>query len=198
MSAAFTAPLEGGEVTKTYTLAGRALQVTYRLRNVPSGRFTVVLNLAMPSCDGYAGRYILADGSIPCGFGQALDLAASQGLTLDDRVLGGGLRLAASRPVALSARPHYTVSQSEAGFEKIMQAACLTLSWPIDAVSQELTISLGNRRGRIVDYPCGCSAPSSPASFSATPRSRPCCMSSSRASSIFQRSGARIGQRRRT
>lgn len=142
MSAAFTAPLEGGEVTKTYTLAGRALQVTYRLRNVPSGRFTVVLNLAMPSCDGYAGRYILADGSIPCGFGQALDLAASQGLTLDDRVLGGGLRLAASRPVALSARPHYTVSQSEAGFEKIMQAACLTLSWPIDAVSQELTISL--------------------------------------------------------
>lgn len=142
MSAAFTAPLEGGEVTKTYTLAGRALQVAYRLRNVPVGRFTVVLNLAMPSCDGYAGRYLLADGSIPCGFGQALDLAAAQGLTLDDRVLGGGLRLAASRPVALSARPHYTVSQSEAGFEKIMQAACLTLSWPIDAVSQELTISL--------------------------------------------------------
>jgi hypothetical protein len=142
MSAAFTAPLDGGEVTKTYTLAGRALQVAYRLRNVPGGRFTVVLNLAMPSCDGYAGRYILADGSIPCGFGQALDLAASQGLTLDDRVLGGGLRLTTSRPAALSARPHYTVSQSEAGFEKIMQAACLTLSWPIDAVSQELTISL--------------------------------------------------------
>ncbi len=142
MSAAFTAPLDGGEVMKTITLAGRALQVAYRLRNVPGGRFSVEINIAMPSCDGYSGRYILADGSIPCGFGQALDLAVSQRLTLDDRVLGGGLVLSTSRPVDIKARPHYTVSQSEAGFEKIMQAACLTLSWPIDAVSQELTISL--------------------------------------------------------
>ncbi|MBK7137030.1 MAG: DUF1926 domain-containing protein [Rhodocyclales bacterium] len=142
MSAVFTSPLDGGEVTKTITLAGRTLQVAYRLRNVPGGRFSVEINLAMPSCDGYSGRYVLADGSIPCGFGQALDLAASQRLTLDDRVLGGGLLLSASRPVGIKARPHYTVSQSEAGFEKIMQAACITLSWPIDAVSQELTISL--------------------------------------------------------
>lgn len=142
MSAAFAAPLDGGEVQKTYTLAGRTLQVAYRLREVAGGRFAVVLNLAMPSCGGYSGRYVLADGSIPCGFGQALDLVAAPGLTLDDRVLGGGLRLTASRPVDIAARPHYTVSQSEAGFEKIMQAACLTLSWPIDAVLQELTFSL--------------------------------------------------------
>ncbi|MCZ2419137.1 MAG: DUF1926 domain-containing protein [Burkholderiales bacterium] len=142
MSAAFAAPLDGGEVQKTYTLAGRTLQVAYRLREVAGGRFAVALNLAMPSCDGYSGRYVLADGSIPCGFGQALDLVAAPGLTLDDRVLGGGLRLTASRPVDIAARPHYTVSQSEAGFEKIMQAACLTLSWPIDAVLQELTFSL--------------------------------------------------------
>lgn len=142
MNAAFSAPLDGGEVTKTITLAGRSLQVGYRLRNVPGGRFSVEINLAMPSCDGYSGRYILADGDIPCGFGQALDLAASQRLTLDDRALGGSLVLGVSRPVDIQARPHYTVSQSEAGFEKIMQAACLTLSWPIDAVSQELTISL--------------------------------------------------------
>jgi hypothetical protein len=142
MSAAFSAALDGGEVTKIITLAGRALQVAYRLHHVPGGRFSVELNLAMPSCDGYSGRYILSDGSIPCGFGQALELAASQGLTLDDRFLGGGLRLSASRPVDIAARPHYTVSQSEAGFEKIMQAVCLTLSWPIDAVLQELTFSL--------------------------------------------------------
>jgi len=142
MSAAFAAPLDGGEVTKTYTLAGRALQVAYRLRNIPGGRFTVELNLAMPSCDGYSGRYILPDGGIPCGFGQALDLAVSPGLTLDDRFLRGGLRLTASSPVDIAARPHHTVSQSEAGFEKVMQAACLTLSWPVDAVSQELTLTL--------------------------------------------------------
>jgi hypothetical protein len=29
----------------------------------------------MPSCDGFLGRYVLADGSIPCGFGQELDLS---------------------------------------------------------------------------------------------------------------------------
>ena len=142
MNAVFTSPLDGGEISKIITLAGRTLQVAYRLRNVPGGRFSVELNLAMPSCDGYTGRYILADGSIPCGFGQALNLAVSQRLTLDDRVLGGSLVLSASRPVDIKARPHYTVSQSEAGFEKIMQAACLTLSWPIDAVVQELTFSL--------------------------------------------------------
>ena len=142
MSASFPAPLGGGEVVKTYTLAGRALQVAYRLRGLSGGRFTVVLDLAMPSCDGYAGRYVLADGSMPCGFGQALDLPAAAQLTLDDRVLGGGLRLTASRPVDLSARPHHTVSQSEAGFEKIMQGVSLTLSWPVDAVLQELTFTL--------------------------------------------------------
>ena len=35
------------------------------------------LNLAMPSCDGFLGRYVLADGSVPGGFGDALDLAAA-------------------------------------------------------------------------------------------------------------------------
>ena len=142
MSAAFAAPLDGGEVSKTVTLAGRTLQAAYRLRDVPGGRFSVELNLAMPSCDGFAGRYVLADGSIPCGFGQPLDLAAAQRLTLEDGVLGGSVRLTASRPVDIRARPHRTVSQSEAGFEKIMQGVCLTLSWPIDAVLQELTFSL--------------------------------------------------------
>ena len=142
MSARFAAPLGAGEVVKTYTLAGRVLQVGYRLRDLAGGRFSVELNLAMPSCDGYSGRYILEDGSIPCGFGQALELAVSGRLTLDDRHLGGGLRLTTSRPVTIAARPHHTVSQSEAGFEKIMQAACLTLSWPIDAPQQEVTIAL--------------------------------------------------------
>jgi len=151
MRAAFAAPLDGGEVAKTIALAGRTLQVGYRLSNVPGGRFSVQLNLAMPSCDGYSGRYILADGSVPCGFGQELILADAVQLTLDDRFLGGGLRLTASRPLDIEARPHFTVSQSEAGFEKIMQAVCLTLSWPIDAVLrpagsalgvQELTLSL--------------------------------------------------------
>jgi hypothetical protein len=78
------------------------------------------------------GRYILADGSMPCGFGQALELDAAAGLSLDDGVLGGALRLKCT-PAALRARPHHTVSQSEAGFEKIMQSAELTLGWTLGA-----------------------------------------------------------------
>lgn len=142
MSATFAAPLDGGEASKTCILAGRSLNITWRLKNVPGGRFGTELNLAMPSCDGYSGRYILADGSIPCGFGQALKLTGATQLTLDDRELRGALRLTSSRPLDIEAIPHYTVSQSEAGFEKIMQAACLRLSWPIDAAQQETTISL--------------------------------------------------------
>jgi hypothetical protein len=142
MSAAFAAPLDSGEVVKTIALAGHSLNVTWRLRDVPGGWFGTELNLAMPSCDGYSGRHILADGSIPCGFGQELKLTGATRLTLDDRVLCGALRLTASRPVDIEARPHFTVSQSEAGFEKIMQAVCLRLSWPIDAARQEVTVTL--------------------------------------------------------
>ncbi|MBI2225508.1 MAG: DUF1926 domain-containing protein, partial [Betaproteobacteria bacterium] len=60
----------------------------------------------------------------------------------DDRELGGALVLTASAPVALRAAPHFTVSQSEAGFEKIMQAATVTLSWPLAPGSSVLTLTL--------------------------------------------------------
>jgi alpha-amylase len=85
----------------------------------------------MPSCDGYAGRYVLDDGSVPCGFGQVLAVPGMRRLTLEDGVLGGALVLTCSVPVTLAARPHQTVSQSEAGFEKIMQAVEIMLSWPV-------------------------------------------------------------------
>ena len=90
---------------------------------------------------GYAGRYVLADGSVPCGFGQVLELPAMRRLTLDDGVLGGALVLTASVPLALTARPHHTVSQSEAGFEKIMQAVEIMLSWPV-AGEGEIAVGL--------------------------------------------------------
>ena len=83
----------------------------------------------MPSCDGVLGRYTLADGSTPCGFGQELNLTDSTLLILDDGLLGGLLQLRASHPVSISCRAHHTVSQSEAGFEKIMQAAVIIIAW---------------------------------------------------------------------
>lgn len=96
----------------------------------------------MPSADGYAGRYILADGSIPCGFGQSSELAAVRRLSLDDGELGGALQIAVDPPANLVAAPHFAVSRSEAGFEKIMQAATLRFEWSHAATAQALTVHL--------------------------------------------------------
>lgn len=96
----------------------------------------IQLNLAMPSCDGAAGRYRLPDGTLPCGFGEHLQLDEVAQLMLEDDELPGMLQLNCDHPVQLTAWPHQTVSQSEAGFEKIMQAACLTIRWQPPAISQ--------------------------------------------------------------
>ena len=131
---------DGWRIEKRYIVSDNRLMVLYRTTGMP-GRIEIQLNLAMPSCDGYSGRYVLADGSMPCGFGQILKLETATRLTLDDSILGGSLQLDCP-PAALSARPHHTVSQSEAGFEKIMQAVELSLSWPLDNDFSEATVSL--------------------------------------------------------
>jgi 4-alpha-glucanotransferase len=118
--------------------------VSYRFLPRASGVFSTEINIAMPSCDGWGGRYI-HDGAILCGFGQLLELSAMTDLTLDDNVLGGSVKLKISSPVALIAQPCYSVSQSEGGLEKIMQAVTLTLEWAlrIDEVVVSLEISEG-------------------------------------------------------
>ena len=73
---------------------------------------------------------------------ERLELDAAAGFALEDGVLGGRLALAAAPPARVSGRPHLTVSQSEAGFEKIMQAAELTLSWTIPADDWRITLQL--------------------------------------------------------
>ena len=129
---------------KSYALDGGSLKASYLASE--NGILQIELNLAMPSCDGYAGRYVLADGSIPCGFGQALDIERATRLALVDGVLGGKLTLCSNLPVDISGRPHFTVSQSEAGFEKIMQAAVLTLRWQA-VPEQTLEITLTAETG---------------------------------------------------
>ena len=121
---------EGWRIEKSYTLEGDALRVCFSAEG--SGLPATIetgINLAMPSCDGFGGRYVLADGSVPGGFGQDLELERMSRLRLDDSELRGSLQIEASLPVRLAARPHRTVSQSEAGFEKVMQAVCLVLAW---------------------------------------------------------------------
>ncbi len=139
-TATFEAALGGGKLEKSFTLKGSRLAARYRATNL-RGHFEIRINIAMPSCDGFSGRYILESGAVPCGFGQVLTQVALRRLTLEDGILGGALVLTASAPVALTARPHHTVSQSEAGFEKIMQAAEIMLSWPV-AGDAEIVIGL--------------------------------------------------------
>ena len=129
-------------IIKTYALDGSTLTVTWQCSGLAGHRLTTRLNLAMPSCDGFLGCYVLADGSMPCGFGQPLELADATALTLEDGVLGGRLELQTSFSAQISGRPQQTVSQSEAGFEKIMQAAEIVFSWQVPAPECTLQLQL--------------------------------------------------------
>jgi hypothetical protein len=133
---------ERWRIEKSYMLEGDSLSVRFRVEGGALPKFIETeLNLALPSCDGYGGRYVLADGSVPGGFGDALELPRMQRITLDDSELRGSLLIETSQPVRLEARPHRTVSQSEAGFEKIMQAVCITLAWsPASGADQRITL----------------------------------------------------------
>jgi len=131
-------------IEKHIAADGGAITVRYRFAGGRTGRFVTELNLAMPSADGFAGRYILHDGSIPCGFGQDLRLDAAASLALDDGVLGGALHLECDPPAALEAQAFRTVSRSEAGFEMVMQGVVLRLAWAA-ADAGDITVVLRPR-----------------------------------------------------
>jgi len=143
--ARFEAPLKEGSVGKDIVINDNRLSVRYRFNGVLPCRFETQINLAMPSADGFLGRYVF-EGGIPGGFGAPLKLDAMTTLQLEDGVLGGTLELLSSQPVLLEGRPHHTVSQSEEGFEKVMQAVTLTLSWLVDSGDSEMTLALEVRR----------------------------------------------------
>jgi len=128
-------------VEKTIELAGKRLSAIYRFSGKAAGTFTTEINLAMPSCDGPAGKFIV-QGRIPGGFGQPLEFDDMKEIVLDDDVLGGTVKLTAAKPVHCHSSPYFSVSQSEAGFEKIMQAVTLTLQWQVPAGKSEMRIEL--------------------------------------------------------
>ncbi|MBI5899199.1 MAG: DUF1926 domain-containing protein [Rhodocyclales bacterium] len=134
---------EGWRIEKRFALEGDALVVSFRVEGtrLPAAIETEI-NLAMPSCDGYGGRYVLADGSVPGGFGDVLAAADVTRLRLEDSELRGALCIEAAQPFTIEAHAHRTVSQSEAGFEKIMQAVCITLAWPPAAAEQRITLRI--------------------------------------------------------
>ncbi|MDZ4200942.1 MAG: alpha-amylase/4-alpha-glucanotransferase domain-containing protein [Gallionella sp.] len=129
----FLADVDGVQVGKEMHLVNSKIEATYQTVNLDGGKLSARILLAMPCCDGFAGRYIGADNRIYGGFGLPLLLEQAERLILDDGVLGGCLILTASRPVSIVAKPYFTVSQSEAGFEKIMQAVEIVVQWSGDA-----------------------------------------------------------------
>jgi 4-alpha-glucanotransferase/alpha-amylase len=135
----FQARHESMQITKQLQLLDNRLQVTYRFSGDLKSSFSTEINLAMPSCDGPGGRFIVR-GEPVSGFGQSLALENLTEITLDDDTLQGSILLKASLPVQFSAQPLFTVSQSEQGFEKIMQAVTLLLTCPIE--SEEVILSL--------------------------------------------------------
>lgn len=127
-----------GSITKTIELVAGRVEAQYVTKQLKGGVMSVRLLLAMPCCDGYAGRYIDAAATILGGFGARLDIDKTDRLILDDGVLGGYLILGASQSVSVHAEPYFTVSQSEAGFEKIMQAVEVTVQFPVGECSVNL------------------------------------------------------------
>ena len=94
------------------------------------GVFEVRSDVSMPSCDGPGGAFV-ADGEPLGGLADMLRFEQRSSLDLVDSELGGTLRFEFDPPALVETRPLYTVSQSESGFEKIMQASTIVARWPV-------------------------------------------------------------------
>ncbi len=138
----FEAALDSARIAKRIAVGGDGVRIEWRCQGLAGRRLLTQLNLALPSCDGYGGRYVLADGSIPAGFGQPLAIEAMELLTLDDRALDGALRLECRPACRMAGAPLHTVSLSEGGFEKIMQAAVVELAFELKSDDETVTLSL--------------------------------------------------------
>jgi hypothetical protein len=137
----FEAALGAGKVRKSVMLEDTRMYVAYDFAGISGGVFQVTVNIAMPSCDGPAGRFRVGD-EIMGGFGQPLRLDGMRRIVLEDAVLGGQLDISVNVPVSLHSEPLFSVSQSEAGFEKIMQAVVLTFEYALAVPTDTLEFCL--------------------------------------------------------
>jgi alpha-amylase/alpha-mannosidase (GH57 family) len=148
-SVAFAGERGGAAVQKDIGVHASCIGVSYRYTGAFAAdgiaAFESTLDLAMPSCDGPGAHYLYRD-VVAGGLGQPLDLEDMTELVLVDNFMGGSLTLRSNLPVLLRARPCHTVSQSEGGFEKIMQSVTLTLRWPLDAAHANIELSLEIRK----------------------------------------------------
>jgi len=138
---AFDARAGATTIGKSIALDGATVTVRYHVGDGTGGRLATTIDLAMPSCDGAAGRYLVG-GTIPGGFGQPLDLETAGEVVLDDRHMQGSIVLRFDPPARVTARPYHTVSQSEEGFERVMQSVTLDVEWPVHDDDTALAVQL--------------------------------------------------------
>ncbi len=140
-SLGFRAVIDQLVVEKKISLKDACLAVEYEFGRGARGLFSVEINLAMPSCDGPAGRFKVGEEIIG-GFGQVHDIDGLQEIWLEDEVMGGKVRLTSSQGATFRSWPHFSVSQSEAGFEKIMQAVTIVLSYDLGRLKSSLKVGI--------------------------------------------------------
>ncbi|MFZ1711859.1 MAG: alpha-amylase/4-alpha-glucanotransferase domain-containing protein [Nitrosomonas sp.] len=130
-------------INKQIRLKQNQLIVTYRTDGDRDDRenlhMQTEINLAMPSCDGPGGRYRQQKRNL-AGFGLPLEMNGLESITLEDDTLKGSVILQTSPAVVFQAHPHFSVSQSEGGFEKIMQAVKITLIWTFVTSQQQICL----------------------------------------------------------
>jgi hypothetical protein len=137
----FIAKVEGAAIRKRIGVKGASVVADYVIEAASAGTLETTLDIAMPCCDGYAGR-VIHGGQILGGFGQPLRIDKARDVILDDRYMNGSVSLSASREGMIDAAPYFTVSQSEDGLEKVMQSVTLTMSWRLDAGRHEIGLVL--------------------------------------------------------
>ncbi len=141
IAVAFEANLHGGRIGKEIALTRSSMTATYHLEGFAGGEFRTRLAVAMPCCDGVAGRYVVA-GEIQGGFGQAFGWAGIDEVKLEDLFMRGSLALILEPRTRLSVKPYYSVSQSEDGLERIMQSIAVEIAWPIASGDETFRLAL--------------------------------------------------------
>jgi len=153
------AQLDGVTIEKNVRIEGDTLAVLYSLeaRRAIEGELSVQLDFALPSAAGPTGSFAVWSGRIHSteqgvaertpGLSSVLRRTDVGALSLDDPALAGRVDLTMQPPCTLATAPLVTVSRSESGFEKITQAATVTLSW-------DVSLAAGERAERAISLCC--------------------------------------------
>ncbi len=148
-------------LTKTILFPRQGDIVTIEYRLNPAGRTDLPavfgvefdFNLLAPEADD---RYAVIDGVVPnkAHLAAAAETAAAHRVAYIDRYQQVGIAIEADRPARLWRMPIYTVSLSEAGFEKVFQGNCtMFLFQPTFASGEEFVVRFALYAGPLTKLP---------------------------------------------